>query len=149
MSLYMWIAFGCHLIATLGIGVFGLFYIFKRQFMSYHAAALGMNWAAVKVVNPKFQFLILALMKAVGGAALAVFVLEVILLFVPFWQGAIWARVAIPVGGIVASSGGLYATVYLLCKARPVPPSWTKKPPWFAAVLCIALFAAGLVLSLL
>jgi len=145
MSWPMWIAFVCHLVPTVAMGIFGVIYLVSAEFMPYHAAAVGMNWTAVP---PRFRVLILALMKAVGGAALAVSVLELFLLFVPFWQGAIWALVAIPVGGIVASSGGLYATVYLLRKAPPIPP-WTATPPWWAAVLCILLFATGLVLSLL
>jgi hypothetical protein len=145
MSWPMWIALVCHLAATGIIAGLGVIYILRTEFMSYHAAALGMNWGGVP---HKFQVLILALMKAVGSAGLAVVVLELFLLFVPFWQGAIWARWAIPGGGIVISSGALYAMVHVLRNAPPVSPL-TEKPPLWAPVSCILLFATGLVFSLL
>jgi hypothetical protein len=44
--------------------VFGLVYLFKDSFMSYHAVALSSSW---EELNPAFQTLILALMRAAGG----------------------------------------------------------------------------------
>ncbi len=104
-----------------------------------------MNWGGVPA---RFQVLILALMRAVGSGALAVFVLEWFLLFVPFRQGAKWARVAIPLGGLIISLGALYAMVYVSTNAAPLPP-WTETPPLWVPVIGILFFAAGLALSLL
>jgi hypothetical protein len=44
--------------------VFGLVYLFKNSFMSYHAVAVSSSWEAL---SPSFQTLILALMRAAGG----------------------------------------------------------------------------------
>jgi hypothetical protein len=145
MSWQMKIAFGFHLVATLLIGGFGLYYIINAEFMYYHAAAVGMPWSAVP--HP-FQVLIHALMRALGIAGLAVVVLELFLLFKPFRQDALWARLAIPAGGVVISSGALYAMVYVLRNAPPIPP-WTAKPPWILPLLGVVLFFAGLLPSLI
>lgn len=44
--------------------VFGFVYLFKESFMPYHAVALSSSW---EELNPAFQTLILALMRAAGG----------------------------------------------------------------------------------
>jgi hypothetical protein len=134
----MKLAFGCHLLATLIVAAFGVTYLFRSEFMPYHSVAVGISWAEV---GPSFQVLILALMRAVGGACLAVVVLVLILLFVPFRQGIVWARWAIPAGGLVISAGALYGMLYVGINTRATPP-------WIAAVVGALLLVAGLLLSL-
>ena len=65
MSKRMKVAFCCHLLAILGLAIVGLIYIFRSEFMPYHAVAVGRNWAEVESA---FQVLILALIKTFGGA---------------------------------------------------------------------------------
>jgi hypothetical protein len=134
----MKVAFGCHLLATLIVAAFGITYLFRPEFMPYHSVAIGMPWA--EVATP-VQVLILALMKVIGGACLAVVVLELILLFVPFRQGLIWARWAIPAGGLVISAGALYG---MLCVGLNTPAT----PPWIAPAAAALLLVVGLLLSL-
>ena len=138
MSTKMRIAFGCHLLATLLMAAFGLTYVVKAEFMPYHAVAVGVPWGEV---TAPFQVLIIALMRAAGGAGLAVVVLELFLLLVPFRQGAMWARWAIPTGGLVVSFGALYAMVYVSVNTQATPPL-------IGPVAGILLFGAGLALSL-
>ena len=138
MNTKMRIAFGCHLLATLLMAAFGLTYVVMGEFMPYHAVAVGVAWSEVAL---PFQVLILALMRAAGGAGLAVVVLELFLLFVPFRLGAMWARWAIPTGGLVISFGALYAMVYVSLNTQATPPL-------IAPVAGILLFVAGLALSL-
>lgn len=138
MSKKMKLAFGCHLLATLLVAAFAVVYLFRSEFMPYHSVAVGMTWAEVP---PSFQVLILALMRAVGGACLAVVVLLLILLFLPFRQGVVWARWAIPAGGLVLSAGSLYAMLYVWLNTPATPP-------WMAAVVGALLSVAGLILSL-
>lgn len=59
MSKLMKIAFGCHLVAALLLLIFGLVYLFRPEFMPYHAVALDREWSTVE--RP-YQVLILALM---------------------------------------------------------------------------------------
>jgi hypothetical protein len=138
MSTRMKIAFGCHLLATLIVAAFGVTYLFRSEFMPYHSVAVGMHWTEV---GPSFQVLILALMKAVGGTCLAVVVLELILLFVPFRQGIVWVRWAIPAGGLVLSAGALYAMLY-------VGLNTPATPPWIAPVGGALLMVVGLLISI-
>jgi hypothetical protein len=99
MSKRMKVAFGCHLLALLLIAIMGVVYLSRTQFMPYHAMALGKIWPDI---DQALQILLLALMKAFGGASLAVGVGMAILLFIPFRRGVLWARCAIPVVGVVA-----------------------------------------------
>ena len=56
-------AFGCHALALLLLAVFSLIYLFRSEFMPYHAAAVEQVW---REIDPAFQVLILALMRAAG-----------------------------------------------------------------------------------
>jgi hypothetical protein len=138
MNTRMKAAFGCHLGAILIVIAFGFTYLFRTEFMPYHAVAVGVPWDQV---SSSFQVLILGLMRAVGGACFAVAVLELILLLVPFRQGAVWARWAIPAGGLVIAAAALYAMIYV---ALYTPAT----PPWIAPAAGALLLVIGLILSL-
>lgn len=138
MNTRMKIAFGCHFLAVLILAAFGITYLFRSEFMPYHSAAVGIAWTEVGF---SFQVLILALMKALGGTCIAVVVLELILLFVPFRQGVVWVRWAIPIGGLVVSAGALYAMIYVGLNTKATPP-------WIAPVVGALLMVTGLLLSL-
>ena len=138
MSIRMKVGFWCHLLAILLIGTVGLVYLFRSQFMPYHAIAVGKTWAEVA---PAFQILLLALIRVVGGVSIATAVAMGIVLFIPFRQGMRWARWAIPAIGLVGALPSLYAT---LSVALNTP----ARPPWEGLVLIIVLLVAGFVLSL-
>ncbi len=78
--------FGLGFLASIG---FGVVYLLKPSFMSYHAVAVGMDWEAVP---PAFQVLVLALMRAAGGGMLAIGLVGLVLLAIPVRDGANWAR---------------------------------------------------------
>jgi hypothetical protein len=138
MSVKMKLAFGCHLVAILIVAAFGVTYLFRTEFMPYHAVALGTAWSAL---NASTQVLILALMKAVGGACLAVVAYGLFVLLVPFRQGALWALWALPVGGLLIASGALYAMALV---ALNTPAN----PPWIAPAIGALLVLIALALSL-
>jgi len=134
----MKVAFGCHFLATLMLAAFAIVYLLRSEFMPYHSVAVGMSWSEV---DPAFQVVILALMRATGGACLAVVVTTLILLFIPFKQGLIWARWAIPAAGLVLSAGALYAMLY-------VDLNTAATPPWIAPIVGALMMIVGLLLSL-
>lgn len=138
MNMRMKVAFTCHLLATLIAAAFGFVYLLRGEFMPYHAVAVGIAW---NQVDSSFQVLIVGLMRAVGGACLAVAVLEFILILVPFRQGAKWARWAIPAGGLIIAGTALYAMAYV---ALNTPAT----PPWPAPAAAGLLLVVGLLLSL-
>ena len=138
MNIRIKIAFVCHLLATLIVAGFGVTYLLRPEFMPYHAVAVGMPWVEVP---PFFQVLILALMRVIGGACLAVVVMQWILLLAPFRQGVVWARWAIPAGGLIICAGALYGMLY-------VGLNTPATPPWIAPAAAALLLVLGLVLSL-
>jgi hypothetical protein len=137
MSKRMKVAFGCHALALLIIAAVGVIYLSRTQFMPYHAVALGRSWADVDQV---LQILLLALIRALGGACLATAFAMGILLVIPFRKGVFWARWAIPVVGLVAQLPLLYAT---LSVALNTPAT----PPWKGVLLIIVLLITGFILS--
>lgn len=137
MSGRLKVAFLCYLLTLPLLIIFGLIYLFRPEFMPYHAVAVGQRWSEI---DPAFQILILALMRVAGGGFLATACAIGILLFKPFRQGIRWTYWAIPVIGLISSLSSLYATVYV---AWHTPAS----PPWIAAALGTLLVVIGFVLS--
>ncbi len=138
MSGKLKIAFFCYLLATFLLLLFSIIYLFRSEFMPYHAIAVGQNWSEI---DSAFQILILALMKVTGGGWLASAVAIGILLFKPFREGKRWSYWAIPTIGLIASLSSLYVTIYV---AQNTPAS----PPWMAAAFGALLFLIGFFLSL-
>ena len=131
-------AFTCHSLAAALLVVFGFVYLFRPEFMPYHADAIARDWGDVE---EPFQVLILALMRVAGGGWVASATAIAILLLVPFRQGLRWARWAIPVVGLLVSAPALYATAYV----RRYTPA---EPPWLAALAGMTLLMLGFVSSL-
>ena len=138
MSKRMKISFCCHLLAILGSTIVGLIYLFRTEFMPYHAVAVGRNWAEV---DPAFQILLLALIRAFGGASFSIALAMGIILFIPFRQGFLWARWAIPSIGYAYQLPSLFVTL-------SVTLNTPATPPWKFVILAMVLLLVGLVLSL-
>jgi len=138
MSKKMKVAFGCHLLVLLSIGLWGVVYLFRTEFMPYHAIAVGKTWTQV---DPAFQILLLALIRRVGGASIAIAMAMGILLFIPFRQGIRWARWAVPAVGLVAQ-------LTALCVMLSVTLNTPATPPWKGVPLFMVLLVAGFILSL-
>ena len=138
MSKRMKIAFCCHLLAILGLTIMGLIYLFRTEFMPYHAVAVGRSWVEV---DSAFQILLLALIRAFGGASFSTALAMGIILFIPFRQGVLWARWAIPSIGYAYQLPSLFVTL-------TVTLNTPATPPWKFVVLAMVLLLVGLVLSL-
>ena len=128
----------CHSIAMLLLAGFGVIYLFKTEFMPYHAIAVGRSWAEI---DAGLQLLLLALMKVAGGGWLATAIAIGVLLAWPFRAGLRWSYWAIPAIGLVAALSSLFVTIYM---ANHSPAN----PPWFAAAIGVCCLCAGLILSL-
>ncbi|MFD2176892.1 hypothetical protein [Veronia pacifica] len=98
---------------------FAVTYLTKTEFMPYHADALSTQWQDLP--KPQ-QILILALMKVVGGLALAFFTLAVWVLVSAYWQGQKWAFWALPICGNIAGIPTLYAMYTVLTNTPAEPP---------------------------
>lgn len=137
MNVLSKLAFSCHLLAAFLLCLFGLTYLFRHEFMPYHAEAVEREWSAVE---PSFQILITAFMKIVGSAWLASALAMIILLSIPFRKGERWAYGAVPAVGLTATIPSLLATLYV---GNNTPAS----PPWLPALAGILLLVIGFILS--
>jgi hypothetical protein len=132
------IALLCYLVALAGPLIFGVMFLARSEFMPYHADAVGMRWP--EVPRP-FQTLIMALLKLAGGAWLTVAVAELVLLFVPFRQGARWAVWAIPSLGLLHYAGVCVAMAHVTLNT-------SATPPWAPTIASIVLLLVGAALSI-
>jgi hypothetical protein len=132
------IAFSCYVVAMAGPAVWGVRFLFRSDFMPYHAVAVGMPWS--EVPGP-FRILIMALLKLAGGGWLTLAVAEFVLLLIPFRQGARWALWAVPSLGLLHFAGVCNAMAHVTLNTPAMPP-------WGATVASIALILIGAVLSI-
>lgn len=105
--------------------------------MPYHSAVVGMEWNEVPA---HFKILITALMRAFGGACIALSIVAFVILFKQFPKGNAWARWCLPMVLTLASLGGLYAMSHVMLYTQ-------ASPPWGASAVIIVLSLVGYVLS--
>ena len=134
----MKVAAVCYILAIVLMATFGSVYLFRSEFMPYHADAIGTNWESI---DRTIQVLILALMRVAGGGWLAASLSIAILLRVQFQKGLRWIRWVIPAVGLTVSLPTLYATYYVAINTP-------ANPPWFAALLGVVLLLVGFAASL-
>jgi hypothetical protein len=131
------VAFGCYLAAIAGLGSWGVVYLFRGDFMPYHAVAAGMP---LSEVPPPFQVLVLTLYKLTGAAWVVIALSLLVLLFGPFRQGALWARRAIPALILIQGAGVMNAMAYITLNSPATPP-------WAFTIVVIVLTIVGFSVS--
>jgi hypothetical protein len=134
----MMIASLCYALAALGALVFGLSYLFRPRFTSYHRDAVGVEWEALE---PRFQTLFLALLRVGGGSLVANGFAALWLIARPFWEGETWAKYSLPLVGLISSLSVLYAT-YLVKTYTPA------SPPFKFVLALVGLLIVGFILSM-
>lgn len=119
------------LLIALSSAVFGFWYLFARQYMSYHAELTGVAW---RDIPPRYQAVILGMLKMVGAGMLA-FAAALAWLVLPLSQGECWPIWAILTLLVVHGFVSVYVTIIL----RRVNP---------AAQTNVASACAGVLVSL-
>jgi hypothetical protein len=103
----MKLALGFYLVAgAVDVGL-GALYFSSKQFMSYHAEAVGVPW---QEVDTGVQALILALMKLAGGGWCALGFFTIVLARATIRSGSALVRWALPAGTLLAWSASFVAT---------------------------------------
>jgi hypothetical protein len=126
------------LVAILGY-IFAFMYLFRQEFMPYHAIAVNESWAQV---DPKMQVLILALMRVSGGGWLCVSIAMTILLFKYYKTEQLWLMTALFFIGLAIVIPTLLATLI-------VKNNSGANPPWIAAAAAILVLLVGWILALI
>lgn len=130
-------AFLLYLSAIVLFGLSGAVYLFRMEFMPYHAVAVGKAWADV---DQAVQILLIGGIRALGGAWVATAAAMGILLFIPFRQGMPWARWSIPAVGLAAGLPTFHVTI-------AVTMNTPATAPWPGIVVFLLLLLAGFLMS--
>ena len=126
-----------HTIPTVGLLLQGLLYVTTSRFMPYHADALGVAWEQLPA---HYQGFLIGVIKGMGAGSIAVTVALLIMLLIPFRQGAAWALWAVPAVGVTFSALTAYAAFTI---ATRTPAS----TPWRQTCGLVALYLAGAIIS--
>lgn len=116
----MKLALGIYLVAGVVDIWLGTTYFSSKQFMSYHAQAVGVPWEEVDV---GVQTLILGLMKLAGGGWLALGFFAIVMASAAFKTRSLVARWTLPVGAFIAYSASFAAT-WGVYQATGAPTPW-------------------------
>jgi hypothetical protein len=131
------IAFIIYFINSLVTIIFGIAYLFCSTIMPYHQEAIKMNWGEL---SPSLQVLLQALIKMSAAGNFVTGLSILLLLFIPFRQGAQWAHWAIPLLAIIWNGFGLYVMATVATKT-------SASTPWPFTVLGIIAIIIAFILS--
>jgi len=132
------VAFFLYLVVATLLFALGVVFLVRREFMPYHAAAVGTPWAEVP---GNFQILIRALLKFMGGTVITLSVAMFILLLIPFREGASWSIWAIPLLCLSQCAAIGNATTQIIRKTPGRPP---VKSLGVVAAICIIAFVISI-----
>ncbi len=131
------IARNLYIAALTPMTIAGLIYAVIKEFMPYHADAVGRSWSEL---DQPLRVLIIAALNADGGLILCNALAMTILLTIPFKRGELWASWAITAIGSATMLTVLRSAIHVDLKTP-------ANPPWFILLIVIALFFAALYLS--
>ena len=131
----MTLTFTLYLLASIATILIGLLYASRRRVMPYHLKALETSW---EEIDPKYQFMLRALLNGGGYFGLSTGLFMLVLLLIPFRQGELWAGYAI---GFI----GLIGILPLGLIVRSVKKNTAGNPPLIVMVIVNLLLIGGLI----
>lgn len=129
-SLTFWL-YGLAALATILIG---LLYATRRKIMPYHLNALETSW---EEIDPKYQFMLKALLNGGGYYGLCVGIFMLVVLLIPFRAGEDWAGYTI---GLI----GLLGTLPLTMIVYRVKTRTNGNPPLSVMIIINGFLIIGL-----
>jgi hypothetical protein len=115
--------------------LFGIRYLFARQFMPYHAAVAGRSWSELE---PGVRTVILGMLRIVGGG-LAAYGLALLWLLIPLGARQPWAAWAVLSLSACVVLPTLYVTLWL---RRAAPAAHTPVAPTLVVLVLVVTGAA-------
>lgn len=113
------ISFYCYAAATISTLLFGLVYATRKQIMPYHLKALETTWDAI---DTKYQFMLRVLLNGGGFFGLSSGMFMLILLWIPFRAGQLWAGYTIGAVGLVGALPLGFIVYQVKTKTKGDPP---------------------------
>jgi len=107
-------------LAALGLLVFGIIYLTKSSFMTYHSQAVSLDWGEVE---GKIRFLILALMKTIGGGFIASSIAIIILQYKFSADKQSWIPLLVLIIGFITYGSSIYAQLIIRMNTPGNPPT--------------------------
>ena len=99
---------------------FGVMYLIKNSFMPYHSQAVSLPWTEI---DADFQFLILALIRAVSGGFIVTAIVITWLQFEFVRTRKHWISLLILITGCSMGLASLYATLIIRSHTPGNPPT--------------------------
>ena len=118
---------------------FGLVYLIRPFFMTYHGIAVHKKW---NQLDREFQVLILALMRCASGGLIAGGIAMIILQIEFIRSHAPWIALTILIIGGVLTVGSLYAILLVRTKTK-------GRPPLVAVMLFFLILLTGYLFNIL
>jgi len=129
------ISFYAYALATLLTLVIGIVYASRRQVMPYHLKALETSWDDI---DPKYQLMLRLFLNGGGWYGISTGLFMLLLLFIPFRNGEVWAGLAIGIVGLIGALSLTLIVYTVKSKTKGDPPLWLM------IVICL-LLVIGLV----
>jgi hypothetical protein len=98
---------------------FGVIYLLKDSFMPYHSEAISLKW---EEVEPKTQFLLLALMRAISGGFISTAIAMIFLQYKLQVNKLSWIPFLILILGTITMACSLYAIITVSVHTPGRPP---------------------------
>ena len=115
------VSFYCYATATVLTILIGLLYASRKQIMPYHLKALETSWDGI---DSKYQFMLKMLLNGGGFYGLSSGLFMLILLWIPFRDGQLWAGYTIGLVGLVGTLPLGYIVYQVKTKTNGNPPLW-------------------------
>ena len=137
MDGFSWAAFTCYLLAVIFAIIFGFMYLLNPKFFNYHEWVMGKKW---EELDSKLQTLLIAFMKGVGGAIVALGLALAAMIIFAFRSDEMWSYYAIPIVSLIGWGIWLYIMMFIRKKTN-------AKTPIFVPAVGIVLIIVGVILS--
>ncbi len=140
MDVLFAIALACYALGFVVFLAFALVYLGRSQFLPYHAIAVGVGWHDV---DARMRVLLLALLKVIGSAWLALAIVGLCAVYAVFTRvSGFWPLLALQVFALMVSVPPLLVAMYV----RKVTHAPT---PVISGAAAIGLCTLGFVLAVL
>ena len=139
MNGLIWASSICYLLSVIFAFIFGFMYLLNPKFFHYHEWVLEKKW---EKLDSKLQTLIMAFMKGIGGAIIALGLAITAMILYPLRSGEMWSYYTIPIVSLIGWGVWLYIMMFIKKKTG-------TKTPIFVPTVGIVLVIIGCILSFL
>ena len=131
------IAFTIYLVVNLLGMAFGITYLACPTVMPYHHRAIGVNW---EDLGPGLQVMLVNFVNFAGAAFITGSLSCLIMLLIPFRNGELWAKRAVPLVLMVFNGFCLYVSASVAIKTD-------ASPPWPLSIAVLIVILTGYITS--